>query len=120
MIPDAPTPTQPSPVPGPEAAPCPRCGVIDHPTLMAGTGPHACKASCAHCGRFLKWISLHAPSERMAHRMKARLKAMQDHPASAAQLAYLLALGDTQAAPATMAEASARIEGLLQQKGERP
>ena len=98
--------------PGLAPEPCPRCGAIDVPTLSAGTGPHACKASCAHCGRFLRWISLLAPSERMAHRLKARLAAMQKHPASAAQLALLLALGDTQAVPKTMAEASQRIEQL--------
>jgi hypothetical protein len=44
---------------------CPRCGVIDQPLLSVGTGPHRCKASCAHCGRFLRWISTLAPSERI-------------------------------------------------------
>ena len=48
----------------------------------------------------------------MAHRVQARLKAMQQHPASAAQLALLLALGDTGPTPGTMAEASQRIERL--------
>ena len=96
--------------PAPE--PCPRCGTIDVPTLSAGTGPHACKATCQQCGRFIKWVSLLAPSERFARKMKARLEAMRKHPASAAQLALLLALGDTGVAPASMAEASERIEGL--------
>ena len=98
--------------PGPTPEPCPRCGVIDAPLLGPGSGPHACKASCAHCGRFLRWVSLLAPSERMAHRRQARLQAMQAHPASMAQLSLLLALGDTQAAPSDMAEASERIERL--------
>ena len=65
--------------PDPEAAPCSRCGVIDRPTLSAGTGPHAIRASCQHCGKFLRWVSVLAPSERLAHRMKARLEAMQKH-----------------------------------------
>ena len=98
--------------PDPEAALCPRCGISDRPTLSPGSGPHACKASCAHCGRFLRWISLLAPAERMAHRLKARLKAMQQHPPSAAQLDFLQALGDRLSAPETMAEASERIEVL--------
>jgi hypothetical protein len=98
------------------AVPCPRCGAIDRPILTVGTGPHACKAACAHCGRFLRWISLLAPAERMAHRTLARLKAMQKHPASATQLDYLQALGDTLSAPASMAEASERIDALQAEK----
>ena len=96
----------------PDGAPCPRCGVIDRPTLSAGTGPHGCKASCAHCGKFLRWVSLLAPSERLAHRTLARLKAMRERPPTQAQLDYLKALGDTLSAPETMAEASERIETL--------
>ena len=57
-------------------------------------------------------MSVLAPSERMAHKLAAQRKAMQQHPASAAQLSFLLALGDTQVAPQTMAEASERIEVL--------
>jgi hypothetical protein len=52
----------------------------------------------------------------MAHRMQARLAAMQKHPPSAAQVEYLKALGDKLAAPATMAEASERIEALKQKQ----
>ena len=96
----------------PSAEACPRCGAVDRPTLSPGTGPHACKASCAHCGRFLKWISLHAPSERMARRRQAVLHAMQQHPASPAQLSLLAALGFEGLVPSTMAEASERIEQL--------
>ena len=103
---------QPQSTPDTHATHCPRCGVVDLPMLSPGKGPHACKASCAHCGRFLRWISLLAPAERMAHRMQERLRAMQQHPPSLAQMAYLQALGDKQAAPQTMAEASERIEGL--------
>jgi hypothetical protein len=61
----------------------------------------------------LRWLSLHAPAERMAHRLKARLAAMQQYPPSAAQLEYLKALGDTLSAPETMAEASERIDELV-------
>ena len=95
---------------------CPRCGAIDRPTLLPGTGPHACKAVCSHCNRFIRWISVLAPSERVAHRMKARLEAMQHRPPSAAQLEYLKALGDQLGAPESMAEASERIEALKQGK----
>jgi hypothetical protein len=46
------------------------------------------------------------------HRAKARLKAMQQHAPSAAQLDFLKALGDQGPAPETMAAASERIEKL--------
>ena len=48
------------------SAPCPRCGAIDRPLLSPGKGPHACKASCGSCGRFLQWLSLLAPSESLS------------------------------------------------------
>jgi hypothetical protein len=96
--------------PGAEA--CPHCGTIDRPLLTPGSGPHAVRASCQHCGHFLRWISLIAPAERLARKMQRRMAAMAQHPPSAAQLAYLKILGDTLAAPADMAEASARIEAL--------
>lgn len=94
------------------AEPCPRCGATCRPTLLPGSGPHGCKAVCSSCGRFLRWISLLAPSERLARKMKARLAAMSKYPPSAAQLEYLKALGDKLAAPANMAEASERIDAL--------
>ena len=99
---------------------CPRCGVIDRPTLTQGTGPHAIRASCGQCGRFLRWISVLAPAERVARRLHARLQAMQQHPPSAAQLSFLQALGDTLSAPATMAEASERIESLKRRQEGTP
>ena len=34
---------------------CPRCQVVAVPTIGPGRGPHGASASCAHCGRFLKW-----------------------------------------------------------------
>jgi hypothetical protein len=98
--------------PDPMAEVCPRCGAIDRALLSPGTGPHACRASCQHCGRFIKWISLLAPSERLARKAKARLQAMQHLPPTVAQLAYLQALGDPQSAPTTRAEASTRIDAL--------
>lgn len=91
---------------------CAHCGVIDRPTLSPGSGPHACKATCAHCGRFLRWVSLLAPAERLARKMQARLKAMSEYPPTEAQLKYLQILGDTQPAPANMGEASERIDQL--------
>ena len=98
---------------------CPRCGEVGVPTLSSGTGPHTVKATCSHCGAFIKWLSLLAPAERMARQMKARLEAMQKKAPSAAQLSYLQALGDTEAPPQTMAEASERIEALKQQTPRR-
>ncbi len=35
---------------------CSTCGAIDTPRIEPGTGPHAARAACAHCGRFLKWL----------------------------------------------------------------
>jgi hypothetical protein len=105
-------PHHPRQVSAPGEETCPHCGVVDKPTLLPGSGPQACKAVCSHCGRFLRWISVLAPSERMARKVKARLKAMQERPPSAAQLACLKALGDKGAAPQTMAEASERVESL--------
>jgi Single-strand binding protein family len=35
---------------------CPACGAIDVPRLESGTSPHAAKAVCRGCGRFLKWL----------------------------------------------------------------
>ena len=95
---------------------CRYCGVIDAPLLSPGSGPHACQASCQHCGRHLRWVSLLAPAERRARRTKARLAAMQQLPPSAAQLSFLQELGDKATAPQNMGEASARIEALKREK----
>jgi hypothetical protein len=35
---------------------CPKCGSVAIPRLEPGTGPHSAKATCTHCGRFLKWV----------------------------------------------------------------
>ena len=102
------------------AEPCPRCGATCRPTLLPGTGPHRCKAVCSACGRFLRWISLLAPSERMVRRVKARLVAMSKYPPSQAQLDYLKALGDRLSAPESMAEASERIEALKTTRSNAP
>ena len=101
------------------AEPCPRCGATCRPTLLPGSGPHGCKAVCSACGRFLRWISLLAPSERLARKMKARLAAMSKYPPSQAQLEYLRSLGDAEPTPQTMAEASERIDDLVQQRQRR-
>jgi hypothetical protein len=86
---------------------CPRCGAIDSPTIGPGSGQHYASARCAHCGRFIQWLSAHSPAEREAKRQQARLQAMAQKPLSQLQLAYLLALGDApEAPPATMLEAS--------------
>jgi hypothetical protein len=99
------------------ALPCTRCGAIDVPRLITALPPHAFRADCAHCGRFLKFVSQYTPEEQAARREDARRQAMRQKAPTAAQLAYLLALGDTQAPPHSIAEASQRIQTLLQKKG---
>ena len=47
----------------------------------------------------------------------AAMQAMQKLPPPSPQLAYLRALGDDGPVPATMAEASARIDVMIQQRG---
>ncbi len=95
----------------PEAA-CPRCGAIDRPTIAPGNGPHAFRAQCSHCRAFLRWLSRYSPADREARRRHYRQQAMAQRPPSQAQLAYLLALGDDGPPPASMVEASARIDAL--------
>ena len=34
---------------------CPKCGVIDHPTLAPGTLVHYARLLCPGCGLFLRW-----------------------------------------------------------------
>ena len=59
-------------------------------------------------------IGLLLPLHTTDGRPQARLQAIAQKSPSALQLAYLAALGDDPGAPpATMAEASARIDGLL-------
>jgi hypothetical protein len=36
--------------------PCPACGGLAAPQVSPGTGPHSLKATCRHCGQFLKWL----------------------------------------------------------------
>src|SRR4029453_4803664 len=91
---------------------CPHCGAIERPILTEGTGPHTVRASCPRCGRFIRGLSILAPSERMARKAQHRMAGMQHRAPTAAQLRYLQALGDTLSAPQTMREASARIEAL--------
>lgn len=92
---------------------CHQCGTIDTPALGPGAGPHFAIARCQYCGAFLGWLSQYSSAEREARRQQASLVAMAQKPPSAAQLAYLAALGDDPGTlPATMAEASARIDVL--------
>ena len=96
----------------PAATPCRYCGAVDTPALAPGTAMHPLKASCRHCGRFWRWISLRAPHVRRAQRHQAVRAAMEHKAPSAAQLAFLQALGFEGPAPATMAQASEMIEAL--------
>jgi hypothetical protein len=100
------------PTTGPLA--CPRCGAVDHPVVTPYTGKvHAFVAHCGRCGAHLKFVSRYAPAARMARREQWRRQAMAARPPSAAQLAYLVALGDQQPTPETMQDASDRIEQRL-------
>ena len=100
----------------PEIA-CPRCGVIDTPTVGPGNGPHPFRATGLHCGPFLPWLSAVPPAERQARRQQARQEAMTKLPPSTRQLEYLKALGDDGSPPARMLEASERIAAVW--RGER-
>ncbi len=35
---------------------CKACGIQDTPRLDVGSGPHAARVVCAHCGAFVKWL----------------------------------------------------------------
>jgi hypothetical protein len=96
----------------PQDAACPRCGVIDTPTVAPGNGPHAFREQCRHCGAFIKWRSQYTPAERDARRQQARQQAMAARPPNQAQLTYLQALGDDGPVPVIMLEASERIDDL--------
>lgn len=91
---------------------CPRCGTIDTPTPGPGAGPHWRSARCRHCNAWLGWLSPHTPAQRLARRQAARDEVMARKPPSPMQLAYLTALGHVGPPPATMLEASQRIDSL--------
>ena len=94
-------------------SPCPRCGVIDTPALGPGSGPHTASARWAPCSCFLQWTSTRPPEERQARREQARQQAMAARPSSQAPLASLQALGDVDPVPASLWEASERIDALV-------
>ena len=96
---------------------CLHCRAIDIPTISPGAGPHWCSSCCRHCDAFLAWFSLYPPTERQAHPQQARDEAMARAPVSPLQLTYLRSLGDTAPPPATMLEASHRINALAR-KGQ--
>ena len=92
---------------------CPQCGAIDTPAVGPGSGPHTASARCQHCGAFLQWLSTHSPAERQAQRQQGRQQTMTKLSPTERQLHYLQALGDNGPLPASMAEASARIDALV-------
>jgi hypothetical protein len=92
---------------------CPQCGVIDRPIVGPGNGPHPFRASCRHCGHFIRWLSRYTTAERLARRQQARLQAMAQQPPSARQLTYLQVLGDDGSPPKSMREACERLEALV-------
>jgi hypothetical protein len=38
------------------ALPCRACGASAVPVLGPGAGPHAARATCRQCSRFIKWL----------------------------------------------------------------
>jgi hypothetical protein len=64
----------------------------------------------------MQWISRYAPAEQARRHEQGKRDAMARLPPTTPQLAYLKALGDGQPAPANRAEASARIDHLIQQR----
>lgn len=110
--------TDPAPNTPPDELTCTACGVMAPPILADAAWPHWRKAACAGCGRFLKFVSKYTPEEREERRQQFRAEAMAHKPPSQAQLHWLQALGHTGAAPATMADASQRIDALVRKGGE--
>ena len=98
--------------PGADPIACHRCGAVDPPILGPGSGPHHASARCRHCGHFIQWLSTRPPAERQARRVQALKQAMAQRPPSPLQLAYLHALEDSGPPPASMLEASERIDVL--------
>jgi hypothetical protein len=95
---------------------CATCGVIDTPHVERGQfGPHAAKAICRHCGAFLRWVSAKSAEQRQASRQRAIDAWMASQSPSAAQLAYLRALGHADA-PTNKLEASRLISELLERE----
>jgi hypothetical protein len=106
-------------VPTPGELACPRCGVIDHPVVTPYAGKvHAFVARCAHCRRWIKFVSRYAPEVRAARRETSKRQAMAGRPPSADQMKYLRDLGDQQPVPETMQEASERIDQLRKKGGK--
>jgi hypothetical protein len=99
------------------ALPCPRCGVIDAPSIAPGTGPHAYRADCRHCNGFVRWVSKYSAAERERRKEEARRTAMAALPPTARQLDWLVDLGYRGDAPASRLAASTLIDTLQQQRG---
>jgi len=100
---------------------CPCCGVIDLPRLGAGSGPHAARADCAHCGDFLRWLpKSRTPEERAEKDAKAGLRrsaCMREKLPTPRQIQFLQQLGYCGPRPSNRLEASGLITGLLGERG---
>jgi hypothetical protein len=44
------------------------CCTIDAPIVGPGAGPHAARATCAGCGKFVTWLSRYSPEEKHQRR----------------------------------------------------
>lgn len=70
--------TMKKPPPAPFLWTCTGCHVRDLAIIRPGTGPHAYRADCRHCGRFLKWVSSYTPAERNARRRQVFQRHQED------------------------------------------
>jgi hypothetical protein len=96
---------------------CRYCGGVARPVVQAGSGPHHASAHCRFCARFVRWLPKPRPeAEASARRDQYRQEAMRGQPPSPAQLRYLRTLSRQEVLPGTMAEASQRIDTLVQER----
>ena len=97
---------------------CPSVWRDRHAHSPPGEGPPCVSALCASTAAvFSSGLSQSPPAERQARHQQARLQATAQQPPSQAQLTFVQALGDDDPLPATMVEASQRIDTLKRGRG---
>ena len=103
--------------PAPPEIACLRCGVIDVPRIGPGSGPHAARLSCDHCGAFLRWLPRPRTAEERAEKdTKSGLRrsaCIRQKPPTSQQIQYLQRLGYRGPRPANRLAASDLIAGLV-------
>jgi hypothetical protein len=103
---------------------CTRCCYKGPVRIAAGSGPHGASLWCVVCGQSLGWQRKgeRTAAEHAARQAYFRQKALEQKPATPAQLAFLRALRDPEPPPENRWEAMQRITQLVQQqhKESRP